>query len=333
MGWLLLALIALVLIIALGPRDKVALFWNPRVARLYPDKPFDEIGSADLKQLRARIAEHEAAHPEVVDGAEKTIVFSSESRPRRTKYCVMYVHGFSACRQEVAPVPENLAKALHANYFATRLTGHGIDGDALLAAKPSDWLFDIMEAWQTARQLGEQIIIISTSTGGTLTTWLAQQPDVKDTLAALVMISPNYEPYHWAAPMFVWPWSRKWLRYFSGDTYSWEPTSEAGEKYWTYSYPMAAIHGMTALARTVFRSKVERIKTPTLFMYSDDDKVVKSRLTDQIFRRWGSRVKHRISVPAKEDDNNHVVTGDIVRPDTTEQFSADILNFVKRYVD
>jgi hypothetical protein len=48
-------------------------------------------------------------------------------------------------------------------------------------------------------------------------------------------------------------------------------------------------------------------------------------------RRWGSKTKHRIAVPARENDNNHVVTGDIVNPTTTEKFTNDILTFLKNY--
>jgi esterase/lipase len=315
-----------------GPRDKVDLFWNTSTVRVLPDKPFDLISSADLKTLRETIAENEARVAGVIEGTEKRIVFSSESRPRRTKYSVLYIHGYSASRREISPVPENIAQSLHANLFSTRLTGHGIDGETLAQSKPNDWLYDTAEAWQVARALGEKVIVISTSTGGTLSTWLAQQEDVKPHLAAMVMVSPNYQPYHWAAPMFVWPWARVWMPLVSGDTHGWVPSSDDGEKYWTYRYPITAIHGLTALVKAVSASRVESIEVPTLFLYSDFDKVVKARATDDIVRRWGAPIKHRIAVPAKPNDNNHVVTGDIVRPETTEQFTSEILVFLKHHM-
>lgn len=332
LGWFVLLVIALLLIIVLAPREKVALFWNPEHSRVHPDKAESELSTADLKALREKIAEQEAAIPGVTDGAEKCISFSSESRPRRTRYCILYIHGFSACRQELSPIPEEIAKSLHANLYATRLTGHGLDGEALAAAKPADWIFDVMEAWAVARQLGEKVIVMATSTGATLTTWLAQQPQVQTHLAGLIMVSPNFQPSHWATPLFLWPWSRRWLPLLSGDTYGWEPANEGGAKYWTYRYPVSAVFGMTALVRAVKNSSLESVTAPTLFVYSDADKVVKANHTDKAMKRWGAPIKHRIAVPAKPDDNNHVIAGDIVRPEANEQMTSDVLNFLKTKV-
>lgn len=331
---LVVSIVALVLICLwlFGPREKVGLFWNTSSVRVLPDKSYDSLTSADLKGIRQTLDTNEARIPGLIDGTEKHIAFSSESRPRRTPYCVLYLHGYSASRKEISPVPENIAKSLHANLYSTRLTGHGIDGEMLAASKPNDWIYDTAEAWEVARALGEKVIVISTSTGGTLATWLAQQPEVKPHLAAMIMVSPNFQPYHWATPMFVWPWARYWMPLLSGETYGWEPTSDEGEKYWTYRYPITAIHGLTALVKAVRASKVESINVPTLFLYSDYDKVVKARATDDVVRRWGSEIKHRIAVPAKPNDNNHVITGDIVRPETTEQFTSEILLFLKHHM-
>ena len=327
-----LVLVVLISFIVFGPRAKVVLFWKPSASRVQLGKMPEEITSADLKELRKTISDLEYGIPEVPDGAEKSISFSSESRPKRTKYCVLYVHGYSATRQEISPVPENIAKALHANYYGTRLTGHGLDGETLADTTANDWLFDITEAWHVAHQLGEKVIVISTSTGGTLSTWLAQQPEVKPHLAALIMVSPNFQPKHWATPLFLWPWSRYWMPLLGGDTHGWEPSNESGAKYWTYRYPVRSIHTLAALVKEVRKSKVEQISAPSLFLYCDHDQVVNSRFTDAIMRRWGARTKHRISVPARANDNNHVVTGDIVNPTTTEQFTHDILTFLKTYV-
>jgi len=326
------AVILLIILVLFGPRAKIELFWKPSTSRVQTQKPLDDLASADLKKLQLEIAAQESLIVGLIDGAEKHISFSSESRPKRTPYCVLYVHGYSACRQEITPVPENIAKALHANYYGARLTGHGLDGEALSQATPSDWIHDVTEAWHVAEQLGEKVILISTSTGGTLSAWLAQQPSVTSKLAAMIMVSPNFQPKHWAMPMFLWPWSKYWMHLLAGREHGWEPANEGGEKYWTYRYPTSVLHDMAALVRAVRKSPVEHIETPTLFLYSDHDLVVNARYTDDVARRWGAPIKHRIAVPAKKDDNNHVVTGDIVNPDTTEQFTSDILNFLKSYV-
>ncbi|EAR09470.1 hypothetical protein MED297_02582 [Reinekea sp. MED297] len=315
-----------------APRERVALFWRTDSGRFTVDKPLEDLTTADLRALREQIAEQEAEYPDVTDGAEKAIRFSAESRPKRTPYVVLYIHGFSATRQEISPIPETIAQNLHANYYATRLTGHGLDGEALAAATPSDWIFDVMEAWQVARQLGDQVIVIATSTGATLATWLAQQHQVQPYLAALLMVSPNFQPGHWATPMFLWPLARRWLPRLSGPTYGWEPSNDLGAKYWTYRYPVSAVYGMAALVKAVRNSNLEAITAPTLFIYSDDDQVVSALYTDRAMKRWGADIKHRIAVAAKPNDNNHVIAGDIVRPEATEQRLADMMSFLKTNV-
>ena len=328
--WILVG--ALVGLFLLGPRTSVSLFWQPHKSRIQSPKAPAELTSADLKALRATLEQHEAAIEQIIDGAEKKIIFSAESRPKRTALCVLYIHGYSASRQEISPVPEQLAQALHANYYGLRLTGHGIDspaGAALGRAKANDWLFDLMEAWQVAHQLGERVVVIATSTGATLATWLAQQPAVKPHLAALVMISPNFQPKHWAIPLFLWPWAQYWVSLVAGREHGWEPTNEGGKKYWTCRYPTRTLHQVAALVKAVRDSPVEQIEVPTLFIYSDFDQVVKARFTDALMRRWGSPIKHRICPPPMAGDNNHVLTGAIVRPDSTERVSADILTFIK----
>ncbi len=320
--------VAIVLFLFWAPREKLALFWHPQSVRLpHVAQP----SSSDLIDLQKNINAFEMPYTGLVEGAEKSVQFINPDNPQKSKYCVLYVHGFSACRQELTPIPENVAKALNANFYATRLTGHGLDSDSLGAAKPSDWIFDMQEAFEVARTLGEKVIIISTSTGGTLTTWLAEQPECQKLLAALIFVAPNFGPKHRATPMFLWPFARYWLPFLSGPNHSWEPDNEAIARFWTYSYPVSVLFGLNVLVHSVRASDIESIVTPSLFMYSDEDDTVNSKQTDQVFRRWGSKVKHRIAVPAIEGNTNHVIAGNMTRPENNDLFTEEMLHFIKRH--
>ncbi len=59
----------------------------------------------------------------LVPGTEKRITWFAEGE--RTAWSVVYLHGFSATRQETAPLSTLVAQALGANLFETRLSGHG----------------------------------------------------------------------------------------------------------------------------------------------------------------------------------------------------------------
>ncbi len=319
-------------LVLFGPREHVALFWaeiKTRVPKYQPEVESDE--QANLVALRELIRQQEAKYP-LVEGTEKQIGFYREESPGRTQWVVLYIHGFSASREEISPVPEAIASTLEANYFATRLTGHGLDGETLARSKPNDWLFDLKEAWCTATQLGDNVIVISTSTGGTLAAWLAQQTDVKSNLAALIMVSPNFQPKHWAIPLFLWPWARVWMPYIAGKEYGLKSEDEKLARRWTAPYPTTIIHDVAALVKAVRQSSLERITAPTLFLYCDFDDVVDAKYTDAAMHRWGSGIKHHISVPQNKSANNHVVTGDLLNPGTNQKFIKDILVFLNNYV-
>ena len=87
---------------------------------------------------------------------------------RKTPYSVVYLHGFSATRQETAPLAECVADSLGANLFETRLAGHGREREPLADVRAEDWLHDAAEALAIAARLGERVIVIGTSTGATL---------------------------------------------------------------------------------------------------------------------------------------------------------------------
>lgn len=327
--FLLISVLAIVFV--LGPRAKVVLHWRAQNSRFTHFDSSAQSGAANLKALRAEVANQEAAVVGITPGADKHIEFSSESRPKRTEFVVLYIHGYSATRQEIVPVPQLVARAFNANLYSTRLTGHGLDGEALANSTANDWLHDIVEAWHVARLLGDKVIVMSTSTGGSLVTWMAQQSEVKKHLAALIMVSPNFQPLHWASPLFLLPWAAYWMPKLAGQYYGRKPDSERAASFWTYRYPMRGLTTMTSLVAAVRHSNLEGILAPSLFIYSNADRVVSPKHTDAAFNRWGSAVKQRIAVAGIDGDNNHVITGDIVRPQTTDDISQDIIHFIKHY--
>lgn len=100
----------------------------------------------------------------LVPGAEKTIIWANDSR-EKTPLSIIYLHGFSATCRETAPVFDRVAEKLGANLFYTRLTGHGRDSEAMGEVTLNAFLNDAMEAWEIGRTIGEEVIIVGTSTG------------------------------------------------------------------------------------------------------------------------------------------------------------------------
>ena len=91
-------------------------------------EPATPVIPADIESYLAESEQRAGAGAPLIPGTEKRIRWSAGREP--TDYAIVYLHGFSATRQELAPMLDRLADALGANLFETRLAGHGRGSDA-----------------------------------------------------------------------------------------------------------------------------------------------------------------------------------------------------------
>ena len=316
--------IAWVLIVLLGVAA-LAMATGPR-----PDTKaiviFDPAAIGDDPQ--AWLATEEAKVANIKPGAEKEIIWADPATKARTAVSVVYIHGFSATKMETRPVSDNVAKALGANLYYTRLAGHGRDGDAMLEASLDAWVNDVAEALAIGKMIGDKVVVITTSTGGTLATWAAGQPELAAKMDALVLISPNYAIQGASIGLLNMPWGETILPLVLGKQRSFEPSNPEHGKWWTTSYPSKAVFPMGALLKTVEAIDVGTIKIPALFLLSLQDKVVVPTISKQVFDKWGGE-KQWVAVPDAEDPYKHVIAGDILSPKNTAMAVEAILAFLK----
>jgi esterase/lipase len=280
---------------------------------------------ADPAALDRWLADREAAVPDLVPGTEKHIRWHGEPG-RRTPLSIIYLHGFSASRQELNPVVERVADAIGANLFYTRFTGHGRDADAMGQATVKQWIADTREAWRIGTLIGEEVIIMGTSTGGALAAWLAAE---QRNPAALVLASPNFGPADSRAGILLWPGGRLIARLFSGRYRSFEPLNEAHARYWTERYPTGALKPMMQTVRLAWRAPLEEIAAPALVLYTEADDVVSVPKLKDAFDRLGSASKELLDLPGAD---HHVLAGDIVSPHATDAAVSEITSFLRRHL-
>ena len=264
-------------------------------------------------------------------GAMKRVRFA-DSVPRRTPWSVVYLHGFSATRQETAPVSEQVAAALGANLFEARLTGHGLPGDSMGVATARAWITDSEWALAAGTALGDSVLLIGTSTGGTLAAWLAAQPEpTRRALQAVVLISPNFGVKGATAAVLSWPWASVVLPRLI-PTYSWTPRNEAHGRYWTTSYPSRALFPMTALVDAVNELPLRDWTTPTLMLYNPADPVVDAAAAtawlDRLRGSTTARVESQPITPIPGEDG-HVIAGRITAPSQVAPFVERVVRFVR----
>lgn len=297
-----------------------------------PRAPADTtVGEVSLEpDLVTYLATSEARYPDIVPGTEKRILWADSASPRVTSLAVVYLHGFSATRQETRPLTERTARALGANAFLTRLRGHGRPGDALAEVTMNDWIRDAAEAIEIGRRLGRRVVLVGVSTGATLAVWAAAQDRWREDLAALVLISPNFRPADPAAAILTWPWGGAIARLAVGRYREWEPVNEEQARYWTTRYPTEALLPMAALVKTVRSLDLERLETPTLVVYSPEDRVVSVDAIRQAIGRLGGVPTESYLVSEPEDPAGHVLAGDILSPGSTDTVVGAIVEFVER---
>jgi len=303
--------IVLILVFCVGA---LALF-GPRDAVDF-DVRFDQSTLGD--DLDAYFAESESTFSDIVDGTQKRIVWANEVGAK-TPVSVLYIHGFSATSEEIRPVPDKLAEALDANLIFTRLSGHGRSGDAMAEPSVGDWMRDTDEALSVARALGEQVIVVSTSTGGTLVAAAALQQDMMESVAGAIFVSPNFAINSPSAVILTWPAVRWWGPIVAGAQRSFETLNEGHEAYWTNSYPTVALMPMAALVKAVDGLDLGQAKIPALFMISDQDKVVSPSKNREVAQEWGGPSALKVlSMGEGDDPFHHVIAGDILSPGQTE---------------
>ena len=280
------------------------------------------------EELDAYLRTSEARFDDLTPGTEKTIVWHDSTSKQRTPLSVVYLHGFSASRQETAPLSDFVARALGANLFYTRLTGHGLPGAALGDASVNDWINDAIEALDVGHALGEEVVVIGTSTGATLATWVLSHTEFQTNVRANVMISPNFAPKDRSARVALWPWGRQIIRAAIGKLRKWEPRNAEQERYWTTVYPVEAIVTMMSLVDVVDETDLSKLRTPTLVLYAELDDVISVEKIKDRFVEIGAERKDLIAVDTSSVSDSHVIAGDIVSPARTQSVADKIVDWL-----
>jgi esterase/lipase len=306
-----MATLVLTILFLVGPTAKIDLHLKP----LALPHDLDHY----LKQSEARFSD-------IVPGAEKTIIWANTTKTK-TPLSIVYIHGYSATRQETAPLSEHIAARLGANLYYTRLAGHGRSEAAMAEPTVNDWLNDAVEALEIGKRLGEKVIIIGSSTGGTLANWLAEQPNT-EAVVAYVLLSPNYAPKDGLSEILAWPWGEQIAAMILGPEFSWTPANEQQAKYWTHRYPSKALVPMMGLVKLVRKSRLENILTPVLVIYSPNDNVINVQKIEYAYARLGSHLKSIKTITQRVNQENHVLAGDILASENTDLVAKLKVDFV-----
>ena len=231
-------------------------------------------------------------------------------------------------QMEGAPVHENIAKQFHCNLYLTRLAEHGIDTtEDLVNLTAENYWESAKQAYAIGKKLGKKVILMSTSTGGTLSLQLAAAfPEI----AGLIMYSPNIAINNPAAPMLNNPWGLQIARWVKGGNYAnIQYKNNEYPKYWNAHYRLeATVELQNLIEATMTKEQFAKVNQPclTLYYYKDDahqDNVVKVSAIKEMFAaiHTPDSLKKAVAIPNAE---SHVLGSPIVSKDiiTVEKETA-----------
>jgi len=229
--------------------------------------------SASISNIDSYVKQNDAGHKLKPDN-ESRIIWYNDSVHERTDYCLLYLHGFSASWYEGYPANVEFAKYFGCNAYFPRLAAHGIDTtDALINMTPDRLWESAKKALMVARSLGKKVIIMSTSTGGTLSLELAA--DFPEYVDGLILYSPNIRINNGAAFLLSKPWGLQIGRKATGGKYRITNTDFGSKEcqYWDCKYRVEALVYLQQLVdATMKKETYKRVTAPVFLGYYYKDK-------------------------------------------------------------
>lgn len=328
LGFLFILLIILIVVYLFGPKVKF-----PPLETSIPNLDLS------LNELDNYIFNQESKIKDLRAGNEARIVWANDI-VAKTDYSIVYLHGFSASPMESDPVAFDIAKNFSCNMYLARLADHGRDNiESFLNIKPNDWMDSAREAIAIGKLLGEKVIVLSCSTGSTLSAYLAaENPSSTD---AMIMYSPNFALHDGKSNLLTKPWGLQLARkIFKGNYRSIKMEAEAAP-FWTTKYRLEGLVNLIALVNhTMHPTTYQKIEQPYMLAYyfKDDencDKIISVPAIQSFHEQTKTPDEMKWNVPMP-NVNSHVIANKHQSKDwrsvydVTEKFMIEVLKMKAR---
>lgn len=313
-------IIALFLFYLVGPKPNYKL-----------GSPIIDDFEIPLVHLQDFIEKRESLIKDLRPGNESVLQWADSTV--KTEYAVVFLHGFSASPMEGNPTAYELAKHLNANLYIPLLADHGrkLGEENFLNLTPKALIESAKQAIAVANAIGEKVIVISSSTGGTLSSYLAAHNPTK--IHAQIMCSPNIQIAKAGTDMLIGPWGLQIARMiFGGKNRSYTLDEAEAMNYWTHRYRLEGVQCLASLVKmTMTDEAFAKINQPTFvaYYYKDEnnkDEVVSIPAMHDFINKINTP-KSQQKIEAYGEVGAHVMTSKFQSKDRS-RLKTDIFKFV-----
>lgn len=255
----------------------------------------------------------------------------------KTEYAILYIHGFGASRAEGEYVVDQLSEKLKANTYYVRLPGHGTNMDDHNSVSYADYLDAVQDDLRMAKQLGNKLILIGTSFGGLLSTYLAA--NYPEDVYAVILTSPFYDFANPLGFLFSMPGGIHVVHSVMGEMreYSVENNPKYSKDYAKHWYTKEYFTSLVELAkvkRIVAEEEVyDKVTEPVLLVYyhaedgkEDDTASVPAMM--EAFEEFGGKNRSPLDTKVAIENGNHVMVSEHVKNVDTESVFKAMEDFV-----
>lgn len=311
----------------------IIYFVGPKVTPTIPD-PKLPIVTQNLPELEAEINRSEAEVKDMKRDNQARIVWADSSKKEKTKYSIVYIHGFGASWAEGEPIHRNLAKRYGANLYLSRMHDAGIsDSNAFDDLTPDNFIAGAKRALAIGKAIGDSVIVVGTSAGGLLTVYLAStNPEIK----GIVLYSPCMAVASPALKLITGPWGKQILHGIMGERRKSADTIPERANFWLQSYHTNGLLALQETIDAVAKPEVyEKIKMPVFLAYyykneKEQDEVVSVKAMLDMFPKLGTPANLKVE-KAFPNSGDHVIGSYLRSKDVegvykgTEQFLEEKL--------
>ncbi|MBW2960580.1 alpha/beta hydrolase [Mesonia aestuariivivens] len=284
-----------------------------------------QLDNISLNKLDEYIASKEASVNDLKPNNEAHIIWEKEYQ--KTPISIVYLHGFGASSKEGEPVISKLAEKFGWNLYMSRLQSHGIAAeDAFKSLTPENYIASAQEALAIGRKIGEKVLLVSTSTGGTLSLILASE---NKELAGVIMYSPFIGLKNPAMAAITQPGGKEFfINQIGGEVQHQDrPAEEA--KYWSTDYHVNGYVGLINMLQQNMNPKTfSKVTCPVFLGYyykneKEQDQVVSVEAMLKMYDELGTPAaeKEKVAFP---EAGNHVIASDLRSKDWEKVYQESV---------